>query len=219
MFTIRDTPDTYDSIPRGPMRACVGKVPDRKHETFTEEQLRKIAILQRSAREHFSNDDIYQAMWFFQAFSNCKGINFIKQLIGGHRRSWIGSVLQCAQPLLNTDEYKRLEHLFSRILRGADCGFNMSIGDAGFAQEGLPFVADNDPDLRFGRWSPEECSTAVLLLSKIMASSPTFARPPGPIGIAPDFSEWHDWTRSNILSLLKMRDLDYSDCNMLSFIG
>lgn len=218
-FSLGNTPDHYFTTPQGSIEAFLGEGSERKRHIITEDQLRSIDALQHTAREHLSNDNIYQAYWVLEAFSNCKGINFIKRLINDHHRWWIGSLLQSAKSVLDANEYKECEHLFARILRDYKSGFNMSIEQVGFISEGLPFKPDNDPDLQFGRWSEKECSVAVSLLTRVMASSPTFSRPSGPIGIAPDDSEWHAWTQKNVLSLLQIRDLDYKVCNMLSFIG
>jgi hypothetical protein len=217
-FTIGNTSDTFEAIPSGLMRAFIGDVPNRKEEILSEEQLRKIEILKRPVREHLSSDNIYQAKWFLNAFSNCKGIDFIEQLTEGHRRWWIGSVLKSAQPVLSANEFKELEYLFAKILRGLDCGFNRAVGDPGFVGDGLPFTPDDDPDLKFGRWLPKECPIAGELLSKVMASSPKF-RASEPTGIDQDDSDWHERVRNNVTSFLQIRDLDYSVCNMLSFIG
>ncbi len=218
VFTFAPSCDTYDAVPRGPLREFIadsGQGP----EAITEERLRTIEALKCPAREHISGDTIYQAHWLFEGFSNCKGIDFIKRLTGGNRRWWIGSVLQTGQALLPIDEYKELEKLFRKILRGCDCGFSIVNGDAGFVAEGLPFVPDNDPDLRFGRWLEKECSIAMSLLSKIVDSSPAFKRPPEFAHSQMADSEWHEWAHSNVVSFLQMRDLDYGVCNMLSFIG
>ncbi|HXB59323.1 MAG TPA: hypothetical protein VNU95_07150 [Candidatus Acidoferrales bacterium] len=217
-FSIGNAPEHFCAIPGGVIYAFMGEGAARHREEFTEDKLRVIEILQQPARKHLSSENIYQALCLLRAFGNCKGIDFIKQLIDGHRRHWIGSMLQSAQPILTLSEFKELEFLFVRILRDINCGFKMSIGDAGFVRDGLPFVPEDDPDKRFGRWSEKECSSAILLLSKIMAASPRFERPPEFSALADD-GDWHDWTRDNILSLLKICDLDYSDCNMLSFIG
>jgi hypothetical protein len=203
IFTIGDTPDTFSVIPRGRIRACVGALPNRTDESLTEDQVRTTEALQRSAREHISRDNIYQAQWLFEGFSNCRGIDFIKQLIDGQRTLWVGRLLQSANILLEADEYNELARLFRQILRGNNCSIDATVEDPGFVTDGLPFKPDNDPDTRFGRWSETDCSTAMLLLQKIMASSPIF----------------DCWVRDNVASLLQMRDLNYRVRNMLSFIG
>lgn len=218
MFSIGGTPDTFRVVPGGGIRAWIGEMPDRTDETLTEDRIRSIEGLRRSAREHISHDNIYQAYWLLEGFSNCRGIDFVKRLTGDHRRWWIGCVLQSAQNLLDGDEYKELDRLFRKILRGYNCGFNKGT-DPGFVADGLPFVPDNDPDMQFGRWSESECPIAMSLLSKIMKSSPVFKRPPEAPNFEMDDTEWHEWAQRSVLSFLQMRDLDYRVCNMLSFIG
>lgn len=190
------------------------------HERFlTARQLQTLPTLRRSARDHLSSGSIYQSLWFLQAFSNCAGVNCIHRLIDGHRRWWIGSVLQFANGMIPAKDYDELTRLFQQMLRGLNCGHQMPDADLGFIADGLPFAPESDPDFRIGRWSERECSTAVRILSYIITLSPTFVRPPRPIGIAPDDAEWNQWVYSNIASLLRIADLDYSVCNLLTFIG
>jgi hypothetical protein len=219
MFTADNTCDTFFATPGGSMGAWLGEGPDRHLEELTEERIRAIDVLQRSAREHLSRGSIYQSSWLLRGFSKCKGIDFIEQLINGHRRWWIGSVLQFADANLERGDYEILESLFRRILRGSNCGYKIRKGDPGFITDGLPFVPEDVPDLPFGRWSEEESFYAASLLSKMMELSPTFTRPRGPIGIAPDDSEWHEWVYNNVQSFLRIANLNYSVCNVLTFIG
>ncbi len=82
----------------------------------------------------------------------------------------------------------------------------------------LPKHPENDIDIRFGRWDANESTTVATLLSKINSFLPIFKPPPGPIGIAPEDSEWHGWVHGNVTSLLRISELNYSDCNVLTFI-
>jgi hypothetical protein len=211
--------DTYFASPGGLIGGRVGDAPERHLETLTEDRIRAIEVLQRPAREHLSRGSILQSSWLLRGFSKCKGIDFIQQLIEGQRRWWIGCVLQFAHTCLEREEYERIEYLFRKILRRTNCGYEIQKNDPGFVSDGLPFVPEDDPNLAFGRWSQEESFAAASLLSKMMDLSPTFTRPPGPIGIAPNDSEWHKWVYDNVQSLMRIRDLNYSDCNILTFIG
>jgi hypothetical protein len=60
---------------------------------------------------------------------------------------------------------------------------------------------------------------AMLLLSKVMESSPVFRCPPELFHFEMNNTEWHEWTNRNVLSFLQMRNLDYRVCDMVSFIG
>lgn len=214
-----DTWDTFVATPHGAMTAALTDESGRRRLVLTESEIQAVPFLQRTASDHLTSGSIYQSKWFFQAFSNCAGINCIRRLIDGHRRWWIGSVLQLAKEALPSGDYDKLEHLFRQILRGLNCGFQIPQGDPGFTAAGLPFTPPNDPDLRFGRWSEDDSSLAVALLSKIVSSSPVLTRPPGPIGIAPDDSQWHEWVSENVTSLLHIPDADGDVCNVLTFIG
>lgn len=218
-FTAACNCATFTTAPNSAVRTFIednsGKLKDAI--ILAESDLEKFPILQQSAREHLSKGSTHESDRLFWAFSNCRGVDFVKRLINGDRRWWIGSVLQGAQTVLDSKDYTTLEHLFRQILRGYDCGYPISAGDIGFIKEGLPFTPDNDP-CGFGRWTDDD-AVSIQLLSKMLILSPVFRRPPGPIGIAPDDSEWHDWVHQNVLSLLKVRDLDYEVCNVLTFIS
>jgi len=219
MFTDLHNDDIFLTTPGGPIRASIGNGSDRHFEELNEERLRTLESLRRPAHEHLSRDTIFGANRLLRGLSRCKGIDFIEPLIDGHRRWWIGSLLQFAHKHFEPGEYEQLELLFRRILRRLDCGYKIQEGDPGLVATGLPFTPEDNLDLPFGRWSEAECFEAVPLLSKIMELSPTFTRPPGPIGIAPDDSEWHEWVCNNVKSLLRIKDLGYSTCNLLTFIG
>ena len=220
VFTSGPTDDTFFASPGGSIGAWLGSGSDRHMEELTEERIRTIDALQSPAGEHLSKDSIYQSGWLLRGFSDCRGIDFIERLTAGHRRWWIGSVLQLAHTCFERSEYDALELLFRKILRGANCGYNIQKSDPGFVTEGLPFTPENDPDLRFGRWSEEESFVATALLSRMMGLSPTFTCPPERTGlVAMEDSEWHQWACENVKALLRIRDLNYSTCNVLTFIG
>jgi hypothetical protein len=219
MFTRVDNDDTFFASPGGSIGAWIGNGSERHLEELTEERIRTVDVLQSPAREHLSRGSIYESSRLLGGFSNCRGIDFIERLIDGHRRWWIGSVLQFAHPYFERAEYDELELLFRKVLRRADCGYEIQKTDPGFVADGLPFTPQDDLDLPFGRWSEADSFAATELLSKLKQLSPTFTRPPGPIGIAPEESEWHQWVSENVEALLRIADLNYSECNVLTFIG
>ncbi len=219
MFTGVDNDETFFTAAGGPISAWIGQGAERHLEELTEERIRGINVLQTPSREHLSRGSIYQSQWLLRGFSNCREIDFIERLIDGQRRWWIGSVLQFAHNYFERSEYNELELLFRKVLRRANCGYNIQKSDPGFKTEGLPFTPTDDPDLPFGRWSEKESFSAAVLLSKMMELSPTFTRPPGPIGIAPDDADWHQWVHDNVQALLRIPDLNYTTCNVFTFIG
>ncbi len=211
--------NTCIAEPQGAIKGWKNSGAEYGSGSLSEEQLQAIPFFQQSARIHINNGSVYQSMWLLRAFSNCKGIDFIHCLINGHRRWWIGSLLQSANKLLSNTEYNELEYLFRKMIRGSNCGYDIPDGDVGFNTDGLPFEPENTSDLRFGRWDANESLTVTTLLSKIKSFSPIFKPPPGPIGIAPEESEWHEWVQGNVTSLLKISELSYSECNVLTFIA
>ncbi len=191
----------------------------QEYSLFTEQQLHCIPFLQYSARDQISHGHIHELKWLLQAFSNCKGISFIHLLLDGHRRWWIGSVLQAANALLAPDDYDKLLQLFRRLLRGYNCGYNIPDGDIGYTTDGFPCMPQDDPSLLFGRWSQNDTFVAGSLFTQTLASSPTFSLPPDQIGIAPDSADCHQWVYNILTSFLETEDLNFSECNVVSFIG
>jgi hypothetical protein len=54
----------------------------------------------------------------------------------------------------------------------------------------------------------------------MMGLPPTFTCPPEDTGlVAMEDPEWHQWACENVKALLRIRDLNYSTCNVLTFIG
>ena len=220
MFTGVDNDDTYFASPGGSIGAWIGRGSDRHLEELTEERIRKFDPLQSLAREHLSSGSIYQASWLLSGFSYFRGIDFIKRVIDAQRLPWIGSILQFAHSYLERGEYGELEHLLRRVLRGATCGYKIPKGDVGFVADGLPFTPpDDDSNLRFGRWSEEESLAAAVMLSKLVELSPTFTPPPELIRFYAADREWDEWVHKNVKSLLRIPDLKYSLCNVLTFMG
>lgn len=217
-FTVGKGPDVFFTTPGGPIQARM-EASGRELELLDEDRLRTIPALQSSGRQHLSSGTIYQAEWLLGAFSNCKGIDFIERLINGHRRWWVGSVLQFSCSALPNKDYQQLEVLFRKVLRGLNCGWVIPETDIGVNTVGLPFTPDSDPDCRFGRWDKDDVFAVATLLSKVTALSPTFIPPPGPIGIAPDEGDWHEWVHENVTALARIPNLGYAVCNLLTFIG
>src|SRR4051794_16542423 len=114
MFTGVDNDDTYFANPGGVIGAWIGSGSERHLEELTEKRIRTIDTLQSTAREHLSRGSIYQSSSLLRAFSHCREINFIEQLIEGQRRWWIGSVLQFAHSYFGRAEYDGLELLFRK---------------------------------------------------------------------------------------------------------
>jgi hypothetical protein len=113
MFTSGHDCDTFFATPGGSIRAWLGSGSDRHVEELTEERIRTIDALQSPAYEHLSKD-IYQSSRLLEGFSDCRGIDFIERLTAGHRRWWVGSVLQFADTCFERSEYDTLELLFRK---------------------------------------------------------------------------------------------------------
>ncbi len=95
----------------------------------------------------------------------------------------------------------------------------MPEADPGFTLAGLPFVLEDDPDLRAGGWTKTESMLAARILSDIMALSPKFSRPSGPIGIVPDDDQWNPWVNENVAALIRLQNLAYENLIVVSFKG
>ena len=215
----RETNDAFLVVPGRFIRGAITGKGGRACSEFTDAQLPEIPLVERSVREHLSGNSNYQSYWVVNALSTCTRIDFVHRLIDGQRRWWIGSVLQFVQDSVHDQEtYNELVHLFGRVLRGFDCGHPVFAADVGIVTDGLPFTPEEDPDIRVGRWSEQETSAAVEILSNVLSSSPTFTPPRGPLGIVPDDSEWQEWVHGNVAALLSVGDLDYAERNVLTYI-
>lgn len=214
-----ETDDTFTAVPQGEIRGTVRTASGRNQKVIAEHQLDEVPLLQRTVRDYINHTSNYNTRWILQAFSNCEGIDFIQRIMDGQRRWWVGSVLQSAKAILPSNEYGELVYLFRKLLRGMNCGYPIPKDDVGVNVKGLPFSLKDNPDFRTGRWSEDETFTALDLLSKLLTLSPSFTPPPGPVGIAPDPSEWHVWVHAAVASILDVWDLDYFERNVLSFIG
>lgn len=193
----------------------------RVHRVIDEGELAELALLRQPMREYLASASVYGAKWVFEALADCEGIDFVECLIEGQRRWWIGSALQAAvdSAAFGTEHRERLVELLRRVLRGSDCGFPIPEGDVGCDAAGLPFVPQEDPDLRIGRWSERESFDAALLATTLLAASPWFARPPGRVGIVPEDAEWDGWVRENLGAIAGIVELEYAERNVISFIG
>ena len=218
IFIHGDADDTLSTTPNGRITGALTDESGRHYVEIAESEIVTIPMLRRSAREHLSELSNYQLKWILSAFSHCAGIDYIHCLIDGHRRWWIGGLLQFAKEAIPTPDYDDLVLLCRKILRGWNCGFPIPDGDVGFTAAGLSFTPDNEPHCLFGRLTAEESSRLATLLSDILSLSPTFSRPPGRIGIAPDDAEWNQWVHKNVTAFLRIKDLDFRQCHVFTFI-
>ena len=208
----------FTTVPGGPIHGAVTTSNGREGGTYTEVQLREVPFLQQSARELLSSFGNFNTQWLLQAFSKCAGTRFIHCMVDGHRRWWIGGLLESAEQILDRRSYDELVHLMHKVLRQCNCGHPIPEGDIGADTEGLPFTPDLAPEPSIGRWRPAELRNAAALVSAILAASPIFHSPHGPVGISPDDDEWHAWVLENAQAIAELRHIEWPECNLISFI-
>jgi hypothetical protein len=218
-------PDTFDSFSITPRTAISGSLetgPGRVLREFAQEEITAVPRLSVNARSHYS-DNVYsgQINDALTAFAACDGVDGIVQLFDEESRWWIGSVLQAAEMAWSdrSPKFEECRVLFRKILRGWHCGYRDGEGDIGLDQSGLPFRTDDDDSFNaMGRWTPHDCSRAVELITELLASPCQFECPPkGPTSW--NDCDWNEWTRGSLRTIMRLRELNFRDLNLISFIA
>jgi hypothetical protein len=146
----------------------------------------------------------------------------IWRVLGGVRRWWIGSFVQSCreQPLYaDSNDVAAAELLFARLLRGHTCGAVLPEVAYGLADVDFPAIPLEDADFRMATFDSLEANLLQSFIGERLAEPDrTFARPPGPIGIAPQAdTEWDTWVREAAGSIARARLTP--SAYLLSFIG
>jgi hypothetical protein len=83
--------------------------------------------------------------------------SYVVTLLTGHRRWWLGGMLREMQMVREFDdtEVQQAAALASKLLRGADCGFEVP-ADPGLRGLGLPVIPGDDHGHLCGGWAPGE---------------------------------------------------------------
>ncbi len=218
----------YDEQSRGYYIAYPGEPPyvwsSPRHEpvVLTRETVAEHPFLSKTIREHLARDESWGLMALLQAFSQCASYPFIRRVTHGQRRWWIGSLLAYAEqaPGIAREDYEQFVLLWQKVLRGCDCGKplpsrSFTLGDFAF-----PIIPTDDAGLQMGVWTQEEAEFVVTVLEQIRAQQPRFAAPPECVGLASDAGDdtWNEWVHRMIGQVLVLRELNFKDLRVVSFI-
>lgn len=209
--------ERYEAVPRA---GVVRRDHDGSMLPLSRELVDADRFLQQSARTLFDvTECAYQPAGFLGCFARCEGIDFIRILIDGERRWWIGSVIAAGYECLTQVEAKQLRDLFRQILRRFHCGYPIPGSDIGFNADGAPFRPGDSSEYQLGRWCDADCRVAATLLTKLLSLDPEFGAPEDLEGRVGDSAEWRGHVKSNVESILAFREMDYARPNVFSFVG
>ncbi len=179
--------------------------------------------LLRTPLEQVLRSDIepHTLHWALDAFARIRE-QWVRTITAGHRRWWIGSVLEAAAENLGTQSasYQALDFHFARLLRGWGCGTPMLTRDEPPSAV-MPFSPASDCDFRMSIWSESDLLVVATALEELMATEPRFAPPRGPVGIAPEGEdEWVAWVQENVRAWLRVVEAPpFPHVVCVSFIG
>jgi hypothetical protein len=138
------------------------------------------------------------------------------------RRWWIGSFLDCVETATGAtpEEYATIETLFQKILRGYNCGKDLSEQYYEVTDFDFPVIPTDDTDLWMGVWTDSEITFAIQFIRSLMqVHNPYFRKPPGSTGQAPQTDEqWNEWVRQMIKQLCQVETFKFDKLYIVSFI-
>jgi hypothetical protein len=181
----------------------------------------QIEFLNTKTRDHLNGGSPYDLDRLLDSLAMTPTAGFVEPITWGHRRWWIGSLLDYAASALEitAQDFDRLRTLFQRVLCGRDCGWPLPEVGTEESEPDFPVHPYDEPGFSMAAWTSEEARFVTGGLRRISDQKPRFNSPPGPVGIAPEAQEdWNDWIHEMIQQLLKIDQLDFDDMRIVSFI-
>jgi len=195
----------------------VGRRVTRK---LTKTKTQDVPFLQQTVRCFLNGGSAYDFYFFLRALSECDASEFVRCITDGRRRWWIGCVLCQARKVLATEaEYRELELLFRKVLRGFNCGHPISADDVGVDLSGFPVIPEPDSDLRIGFWTHSDTVYACVQARDLLAAGTQFRRPPASPDVFPSDQECDAWTRSELEGIAQLIDRDHQHVVVVTFMG
>ncbi len=180
-------------------------------------------FLARPVRDHLREEDSYALNSLLRALSSYSPGDVVREITRGHRRWWIGSLLDYAEnsAAVSQVDYERLVLLWQKVLRGHVCGKPVLLCNFSTADFDFPVLPVDDVELWMGVWSEEEAHFMVDCLHRIRAVPPRFGKPPGKVGMAPENDEeWDEWVNEMLDALLRIEDaFQFERLAVVSFIS
>lgn len=181
--------------------------------------------LSMSCQDHFSTRGYTTELnLLLRVLADCSMVPWVHALSKDYRRWWIGSLLDWVQRanVLSADDYADYETLFLKMLRGSECGAQLSGLQIRLSDLEFPIIPkfDNGGG-RLGVWTEEDISCFLRCTKHLLALSPQFGTPPDrrwTSASAADQAEWNDWVHRMLSSLLTIENMGYDRPHMVSII-
>jgi len=180
------------------------------------------AVLSKRAAEVLREEDSDRLRRVLRDLSRCSNTGFVRMLTEGHRRWWIGSLLDAAEEseALTPDDYAQFVRLWEKVLRGYNCGKWLTTATFVLSDFEFPLLPTDDADLQIGIWTEPEAGFVADCLRRLTALDTRFKAPPQRIGIGPETDDdWNAWVYEMIRQFLTIGDLpDYGRLAVVTFI-
>jgi hypothetical protein len=193
-----------------------------KRVTLTRERVAEEPFFQQRVRDYLGRESSYALLCLLRALSHCPPADFVREITTGHRRWWIGELLDYADqaPSISREDFARFVVLCQKVLRGCDCGKPLPERPFTVTDFRFPVIPKDDTDMWMGVWSDGETEFALDILRRIAEQQPRFKAPPGPVGIAPEAEEdWDKWVHEMIRQVLVIGGLKFRRLNVVTFIS
>ena len=179
-------------------------------------------VLNRRLRDVLDGGSAYFFANVLRSLSSVPEVEFVEKIISGHRRWWIGSLLNYLESsrCFPEQDVMRFVSLTEKILRGRDCGRAIPKPEFSVAAFPLPIHPEDDTDLSMGVWTADEAAFVVDLFRRVKDQNPQFREPPERTGLAlmTDL-DWNDWVHEMIDQILKIDQLVFEETRIITFIN
>jgi hypothetical protein len=191
--------------------------------TLLESDVFEETRLSINAKTYLQNETSFELNFFLRALCQLSSVDWVEEISNGSRRWWIGSFLDYLDKNddVPSEDYVKIEKMFQKVLRPFNCGKELTEVAYQLSEFEFPVIPNNDVDLWMGVWDKSELNFMVDLIQTIFSGNePRFKSPPLDIGIAPETDEdWNKLVLTALNQLLTIRDLQYEEPNVISFVG
>ena len=185
------------------------------------DELKSDPFLSTKLGDYLSSDSDVGLSIFLSRFSECRNVDFIRNISSGYRRWWIGSLLDYAEKAgdVSAQDYAEVAAIFQKMLRGYECGKFLPLTDWKPNKGIFPVLPGEVSEM--GVWTADETQRVLQFVHSLLRKAePNFAKPPGKIGIAVETdAEWNEWVRFMIKQLLTIEGLKFDRLKVVSFIS
>jgi hypothetical protein len=178
-------------------------------------------LLSDTLHDYLASNSPWRLQDLLTAVGRCPPNDCVRLVTSGHRRWWIGSLLDYAEKTLGpaAPDYLFLASLFRKLLGWYDCGKVLPAPAVVESEPRFPLRLQEDPDIHTGVWRDEETFLVMDILRSMMSEHTRFSKPPLPVGVAPEKEEdWNDWVHQMIAHILSIDAFPPAMRSVVSFI-